>query len=138
MFIFSVTDRQWIYTQIWNIYISFILYSFYMSIYLFIFVFLRLHLRHMEVSRLGVKLELQPPAYATAMPNPSHLCNLHHRSWQCPILNSFYVFKLSFFHKAQGSCGLSPPIPTLVMHASYLCTIIFSYCFKIFLFTFLK
>ena len=30
------------------------------------FVFLGLHLRHMEVSRLGVKLELQLLAYATA------------------------------------------------------------------------
>lgn len=28
--------------------------------------FLRLHLRHMEVLRLGVELELQLPAYTTA------------------------------------------------------------------------
>ena len=29
------------------------------------------------------------PAYVTAaeMPVPSRVCNLHHRSWQCQILN---------------------------------------------------
>ena len=26
-------------------------------------------------------------AVATAMPDPSHLCDLHHSSWQCQILN---------------------------------------------------
>ena len=38
----------------------------------------------MEVPRLGVELELQLPAYstATAKPDPSHVCNLHHSSWQ--------------------------------------------------------
>ena len=35
------------------------------SIYLFIFVLLGLHRQHMEVPRLGVESELQPPAYAT-------------------------------------------------------------------------
>ena len=36
----------------------------------------------MEVPRLGVKLELQLPAYttATATPEPSRVCDLHHRS----------------------------------------------------------
>ena len=36
------------------------------------------HLEHMEVPRLGVKLELQLPAYttATAMQNLSHICDL--------------------------------------------------------------
>ena len=40
-------------------------------------------------SRLGVKLELQLPAYATttATPDPSHICNLHHSPGQCQILN---------------------------------------------------
>ena len=33
---------------------------------LFLFPFLGLHLWHMEVPRLGVELELQQPAYATA------------------------------------------------------------------------
>ena len=43
----------------------------------------------MEVPRLGIKLELQRPAYAiaTAMQDPSHTYNLHHRSQQCQILN---------------------------------------------------
>ena len=49
--------------------------------------------QHMEVPRLGVKLELQPLAYttATATPDPSHVCNLHHISWQCWILNALSV-----------------------------------------------
>ena len=51
--------------------------------------FLGLHPRHMEVLRLGVKSELQPPAYATAraMPDPSRVCDLHHSSRHCQILN---------------------------------------------------
>ena len=42
----------------------------------------------MKVPRLGVKLELQWPAHttATAMPDPSHIFDLHHHSWQCGIL----------------------------------------------------
>ena len=40
------------------------------------FFFLGLYPQHMEVPRLGIELELQPPAYATAtataMPDPSH------------------------------------------------------------------
>ena len=51
------------------------------------FVFSGPHLRHMKVPRLGVQSELQLPAYAraTAMPDPSHVCDLHHSSWQCRI-----------------------------------------------------
>ena len=60
-------------------------------IYLFFWLFcvLGLHPQHMEVLGLGVILELQLPAYATAtaMPDPSLDCNLHHTSWQCQILN---------------------------------------------------
>ena len=39
----------------------------------------------MEVPRLGVKSELQLPAYttATATRDPSHICELHHSSRQC-------------------------------------------------------
>ena len=39
----------------------------------------------MEVPRLGVEVELQPPAYTTATvtPDPSHVFDLHHRSEQC-------------------------------------------------------
>ena len=46
----------------------------------------------MEFSRPGVKLELRLPAHAThttstSTRNPSHICNLHHSSWQRQILN---------------------------------------------------
>ena len=43
----------------------------------------------MEVSRLRVELELWLPAYisALAMPDPSHVCDLHCSSQQCQILN---------------------------------------------------
>ena len=52
-------------------------------------LFLGVYPRHMEVSRLGVELELELPAYstATAMQDPSCVCNLHHSSWQRQILN---------------------------------------------------
>ena len=48
-----------------------------------------MHLQHMEVPRLGFKSELQLPAYtiATATPDPSHICDLHHSSWQRRILS---------------------------------------------------
>ena len=43
----------------------------------------------MEVLKLGIQLELQLPAYtrATAMRDPSPICDLHHSSRQCQILN---------------------------------------------------
>ena len=43
----------------------------------------------MEVPRLGVELEQYLPAYtiASAMPDPSHVCDLHHSSQQFQILN---------------------------------------------------
>ena len=51
--------------------------------------FLLLHLWHMEDPRLGVKLELQLPAYATATPthDPSRVCDPHRSQWQSRILN---------------------------------------------------
>ena len=54
-----------------------------------IFFFLRPHLHHMEVPRLGVELELQLQDYitGTAMPDLSHICNLH-CSLQQQIFNS--------------------------------------------------
>ena len=57
--------------------------------FFFLFCFLGPHPWHVEVPRLGVESELQLPAYttATATPNPSHICNLHHSSWQCWIPN---------------------------------------------------
>ena len=56
---------------------------------LFFFFFLEPHPHHMEVPKLGVELELQLPAYTTAraMQDPSCICDLHHSSGQCQILN---------------------------------------------------
>ena len=56
-------------------------------LFFFCFVFLGLHPWHVEVPRLGVKSELQLPAYTTAMPDLSCICNLHHSSRQRQILN---------------------------------------------------
>ena len=44
------------------------------------FCFLGPQGQHMEVSRLGVELELQLPAYTTAtvMPDLNCICDLHH------------------------------------------------------------
>ena len=54
-----------------------------------LFCFLRLHLGHVEAARLGVESELQLPVHATAtaMPEPSHICDPHHGTQQCCILN---------------------------------------------------
>ena len=45
--------------------------------------------QNMEVPGLGVESELLPPVYATAttVPDPSHICDLHHSSRQCQIRN---------------------------------------------------
>ena len=53
------------------------------------FVFLGPYPQHMEVPRLRVKLELQLPAYtrATTTRDPNHICDLHHSSHQCQIVN---------------------------------------------------
>ena len=56
---------------------------------IYIFSFLGPRPWHVEFPRLGGKSELQLPAYttATSMPDPSHVCDLHHSSWQRQILN---------------------------------------------------
>ena len=53
------------------------------------FFFLGPRPRHMEVPGPGVQLELQMLAYttATAMPDLSQVCSLHHSLWQRRILN---------------------------------------------------
>ena len=58
-------------------------------IYVFIFGFSGLHLKHMEVPRLGGKSELRLLAYTTAMAmrDLSCICDLHHSSGQHRILN---------------------------------------------------
>ena len=56
--------------------------------FVFVFlVFLGLHSHHIEVPRLGVKSELQLPAYTTATVTQdlSHVCDLHHSSHQSQI-----------------------------------------------------
>ena len=56
-------------------------------LFFFFFFFFRLHPRHMEVPRLGVKWGLQLLAYTTATWNPNRICNLHHSSWHRWIFN---------------------------------------------------
>ena len=41
----------------------------------------------MDFPRLGFESELQPLAYATATPDLSRFCDLHHSSQQHEILN---------------------------------------------------
>ena len=53
----------------------------------FIFFFLLPYLWHMEVPRLGFQLELQLPAYTTATPDPSCICDPRHSLQQHRILS---------------------------------------------------
>ena len=57
--------------------------------FFFFLVFLGLCPWQMEVPKLGVEMELPLLAYATAtaMPDPSLICDQHHSSWQQWILN---------------------------------------------------
>ena len=57
--------------------------------FFFFFCFLGPSLQHMKLPSLGVASELQLPAYttATAIWDPSCVCDLHHSLWQCQILN---------------------------------------------------
>ena len=59
------------------------------KLFFVLFFFLGPHPWHMEIPRLGVQLELQLPAYttATATPDPTRICDLHHSSRQSWILN---------------------------------------------------
>ena len=63
--------------------------TFFSSFLSFLFFFLGLHLWHMEITWLEVESELQLPATATAtaMQDPSRVCDLHHSSQQQWILN---------------------------------------------------
>ena len=56
-------------------------------VFFFFFCFLGPLPRHMKVPRLGVELELQLLATATATWDLSRICHLHHSSWQRWILN---------------------------------------------------
>ena len=54
-----------------------------------LFFSLEPYLQHAEFLKLGIKLKLQLLVYTTATTSwdPSHICNLHHSSQQCCILN---------------------------------------------------
>ena len=60
------------------------------SLFVFFFLLSRATPAANEVPRLGSELEIQLLAYtkATAMLDPSRICDLYHSSWQGRILNS--------------------------------------------------
>ena len=69
---------------------GFCLFSFVFSSLFFVYLFFFfLGPQHMEVPRLGVWLQLRLLVYttATARPDPSHVFDLHHSSWQRCILD---------------------------------------------------
>ena len=77
-------------------------------IYFFLFIksfFLHIHLWHMEVPRLEIKLELQLQAYATAQ-ILSHICNLCsslHQLWILNILGEARDWTCIFTETMSGS-----------------------------------
>ena len=85
---YSTHKSQWFPSEEWGSLksdvLDFVPSAAYILFFVCYFVFLGLHLRHMEVPRLGVESELQLPAYttATAMPDLSRVYNLHHSSRQ--------------------------------------------------------
>ena len=88
----------------------------------------------MEVPRLGVKLELQLPAYTTAtgMLDPSHVCNLHHsysparsltsEQGQGSNLHPHGSLSGSLCHHGNSLCFLSLPT-TLTFQKELMCLI---------------
>ena len=74
-----------------------------------------------------VKLELQSPAYTTAIATPdlSSICNLHHSSWQCQILNplssardrTHILMDTSWVHYCWATTGT--PYATIYLTLSY-------------------
>ena len=85
--------------------------------FFFSFCCLGSHTQHMEVPRLGVQSELQPPATttATAMQDPSCVCDLHHSLWRqilsplskakdrtCNLMVLSWIFFFFFFFAAPG------------------------------------
>ena len=83
----------------------------------------------MEVPRLGVELELQLPAYATAtaMPDLSHVCDLHHSSRPHWILNPLikagdWIRNLMVPSRIHSRCTMmGTPIPWLLRTNLDLC-----------------
>ena len=76
------------YYKMYNIFTLHILNHLWSFFFFFLFFF-KAPPMHMEVPKLGIKLKLQLPAYTTATATPylSCICDLHHSSWQCQILN---------------------------------------------------
>ena len=76
-------------TQLFSLLICFKVQIFLLIYFIYLFLFLGLHLWHMEVPRLGVESEVQLPAYTTATTtqDQSHFCNLGQSSRQHRILN---------------------------------------------------
>ena len=84
MYVFTPMHVSYAHTSIYTylfLYANFILFI--------CFFFLGAHLCQVEVPSLAVKLKIQSPAYttATARRDLSRVCNRHHSSWQCWILN---------------------------------------------------
>ena len=83
-----------------NLFLIFIL------VFIYFFAFLGPYPQHMEMPRLGVESELLLLPYArdTATPDLSHICNLHHSSWQRQVLNPLSGARdptLIFMHTSQ-------------------------------------
>ena len=74
----------------------------------------------MEVSRLRVELELQLPAYVTAMATPdlSCFCDLCHSLQQCQIFNPLSEARNQTHILMDDSRGLHPLSQDLVINIS--------------------
>ena len=104
--------------------------------FFFSFCFLGSYPRHMEVPRLGVKSELLLQAYttATATPDPSLVCNLHHSSRRIPEPlgkarnRTCILMDASWIHFHCTTTGT--PGKTLSHHLSPLC-ICYSHMLKV-------
>ena len=98
-----------------------------------VFVFLGLHLWHMEVPRIGVQSELQLPAYvtATATQDPSCVCDLHHSSQQCGIPNPLSEARDQTHHLMVPSwihfCCATTETPKCVLFNETFCLLLISY-----------
>ena len=75
----------------------------------------------MEVPRLGVKSELQLPAYttATAIPDLSHICDLHH------ILQKHWI--LSLLSKARDGTRILMDTSRVCYHSAKTATLNMSF-----------
>ena len=103
---------------------------FYIFIYFLFVCFLGPHLWHMDVPGLEVEAELQLSAYAMATTNwnLSHVCDLHHSSWQHWIFNPLSeardqtrtLMDTSWVPHCRATTGTPPPpfLDLVLLHAS--------------------